>query len=48
MADSLIHVLKNLICHKLTSMFDYQNVQLPWLQIKIIKCLGMLAMTDEG
>lgn len=45
--DSLMNILKQLITRQMASMFEFEDYQCPWLQIKIIKCLTKLSALDE-
>ncbi|XP_060607122.1 AP-4 complex subunit epsilon-1-like [Ruditapes philippinarum] len=46
--ETLVSILTQISSHKMASMFEYQSVPFPWLQVQIIKCLTKLAKQDES
>jgi len=43
----LLSILQQVVTRKLPAMFDYHNIPAPWLQIKLIECLTLLAIHDK-
>lgn len=46
LTSSFVSIQKQIIEHKLSKDFDYHRVPAPWIQIKILKILGLLAEND--
>ncbi|XP_053399755.1 AP-4 complex subunit epsilon-1-like isoform X2 [Mercenaria mercenaria] len=45
---SLVSILKQISSHKMATMFEFQTVPFPWLQIQILRCLVKLSAVDES
>jgi AP-4 complex subunit epsilon-1 len=45
---SFISILKQITEHRLSREFDYHRVPAPWLQIKLLKLLSLLAGDNKG
>ncbi|KAL4229907.1 hypothetical protein ACF0H5_010298 [Mactra antiquata] len=46
--ESLFSILKQITSTNMASMFRYENIPFPWLQIQILKCLTKLAVVHES
>lgn len=44
---SLVHILRQIIDHKLPRDFDYHRMPAPWIQVRIVSLLGVLARGDS-
>ncbi len=47
MVPVLINILEQVLDRYLPRSYDYHGVPAPWIQVKIIEILGMLAQDDE-
>lgn len=46
LVPSLVSILKQITDHRLPSDYDYHRVPAPWMQLKLIRILGILGQAD--
>ena len=46
MTDTFVNMQKSIIEGKLPRDFDYHGVPAPWIQIKLLRIMGMLGVDD--
>lgn len=46
LVPSLVSILKQICEHRLPSEFDYHRVPAPWMQLKLVRILGLLGKAD--
>lgn len=46
MIESFIHILTQIVDHKLPNEFDYHRVPAPWIQIYLLRILRVLGSSD--
>jgi AP-4 complex subunit epsilon-1 len=45
---SLVSILKQIGEHRLPSEYDYHRVPAPWMQIRLVRILGILGRADAA
>ena len=48
LVPSLVSILKQIIDHRLPSEYDYHRVPAPWMQLKLVRILGILGRADSN
>ena len=48
LVPSLVSILKQICDHRLPSDYDYHRVPAPWMQLKLIRILGILGQADAA
>ena len=46
LVPSLVSILKQIADHRLPSEYDYHRVPAPWMQLKLVRILGILGQAD--
>lgn len=47
LVPSLVSILKQIIDHRLPNEYDYHRIPAPWMQLKLIRILGILGQSDH-
>jgi len=47
LVPSFVNILKQVILNKLSRHYEYHHVPAPWIQIKLLRLLGMLGADDK-
>lgn len=48
LVPSLVSILKQIADHRLPSDYDYHRVPAPWMQLKLVRILGILGQADAA
>lgn len=48
LVPSLVSILKQIADHRLPSEYDYHRVPAPWMQLKLVRILGILGQADAA
>lgn len=48
LVPSLVSILKQILEHRLPSDYDYHRVPAPWMQLQLVRILGILGRADAG
>ena len=46
LVPSLVSILKQIVDHRLPNEYDYHRIPAPWMQLKLIRILGILGQSD--